>query len=136
MPNGAKNGTFEYCDSENMDIPGVYTSNGATYSYSQPAESLGPISTLPYTPRIPASSNCVTFASASAFSQLLTVSPTLATPTATSGASTRTGGNNASGARASTASGASPTGSNGAEAVTISLFSTVLGIAFSVAFLA
>ncbi|KAH9957143.1 hypothetical protein BC827DRAFT_1227796 [Russula dissimulans] len=136
MPNNAKNGTFEYCDSDNMDIPGVYTSNGQTLSYAQPAESLGAITTVPYVARIPASSNCVTFESASAYSQLLTVSPANPTSTVTSGASTRTQGNNASGSRTGTAGVASSTGSNGAEAVTISLFSTVLGIAFSVAFLA
>jgi len=137
MPNNAKNGTFEYCDSDNMGIPGVYTSNGMTYSYAQPAESLGPITSIPYTATVPASSNCVTFASASAFNQLLTVSPSIAAPTATHPASI-TGGSNASGNRAGTASVASPTGSgsNSASAVTISLFSTILGVAFSVAFLA
>jgi hypothetical protein len=136
MPNNAQNGTFEVCQSDNMDIPGVYVSNGQTTSYAQPAESLGPITTVPYTARIPASSSCTPFQSASAYSQLLTVSPANPTATVTSAASTRTGGSNASGSRTGTAAVASSTGSNGAEAVTISLFSTVLGIAFSIAFLA
>jgi hypothetical protein len=52
-------GTFESCQGDNQDFPGVYTSGGQVVTYQQPAESLGPISTLPYTPRIPASSNCV-----------------------------------------------------------------------------
>ena len=56
-PNAAQNGVFEYCDSENQDFVGVYTSDGQTITYSQPPESLGPITSMPYTPRIPSSSN-------------------------------------------------------------------------------
>jgi hypothetical protein len=34
MPNGnAKDGTFEVCDSDLMELPGVYTSNGQTLTY-------------------------------------------------------------------------------------------------------
>lgn len=33
-------------------------------TYTQPAESLGAINTMPYEPRVPASSNCVKFQSA------------------------------------------------------------------------
>ena len=36
MPNQAVNGTFEVCDSDAMDIPGVHTSGGQTLSYSRP----------------------------------------------------------------------------------------------------
>ena len=57
-------------DSENQDFPGVYTSNGATLTYTQPPESLGAISSMPYTARIPSSSNCVTFQSNDLFASL------------------------------------------------------------------
>jgi hypothetical protein len=57
------NGTFEKCDSDSMELPGEYVSNGATVTYYQPPESLGPITTVPYTVAIPKSSNCVTYQS-------------------------------------------------------------------------
>ena len=88
-PNAAKNGTFESCEGEDQDPPGVYTSDGKVMTYTQPPESLGPIKTLPYTPRIPASSKCVTFQSTQLFSAS---SPTAATTNvvgASSGVSTR-----------------------------------------------
>jgi hypothetical protein len=134
MPNNAQNGVFEVCDSDAMDIPGVYTLNGQTLSYAQPPESLGAISTMPYTPRIPSSSNCQTFQSAALFTALNSV----AAPTATGATTaTPTGKTTASGSRTSSGSPASSTTkSNGAGAVTISLFSGILGVAFSVAFLA
>jgi len=129
MPHNAKNGTFEVCDSDLMDIPGVYTTGGQTTSYAQPAESLGPITSIPYTPRIPSSSNCQSYQS----SQLFTDFASLAA--STTGASAAPTGSGAS--RAGSASTANPTnGSNGAGSVTISLFTIILGVAFSVAFLA
>ncbi len=128
MPNQAQNGTFETCDTDPMDIPGVYTSGGQTLSYAQPPESLGPITSIPYTARIPASSNCQTYQSTALYTDFLS----LATSTSASG-SQPTG----TGTRAGSAGVASPTkGSNGAGALTISLFSSILGVAFSVAFLA
>jgi len=135
MPNNAQNGVFEVCDSDPMDIPGVYTSGGQTLSYSQPAESLGPITTIPYTPRVPASSNCQTFQSSDLFKFTPSGLPTstASTPTPSSG----NGKSGSSGTRTGTSSPASSTsGSNGAGVVTISLFSSILGVAFSVAFLA
>jgi hypothetical protein len=137
MPNNVVNGTFEVCDSDPMDIPGVYTSGGQTLSYAQPAESLGPITSVPYTPRIPASSNCQTYASSSLFTDFATLAPS---PTGASAASaTGSGASKGSGSGAGSSAPAASTstsGSNGAGAVTISLFSSILGVAFSVAFLA
>jgi hypothetical protein len=128
MPNAAQNGTFEVCDSGLMDIPGVYTSGGQTLSYAQPAESLGAITSIPYTPRTPSSSNCQTYQS----SQLFTDFATLAAST-TGASATPTG---SGGSRAGSASTANPTsGSNGAGSVTISLFTSMLCVAFSVVFL-
>jgi len=128
MPNNAKDGVFEVCDSDTMDIPGVYTSNGQTLTYSQPPESLGAITTVPYTARIPSSSNCQTYKSSDLYTATVAGFPTSTGATPKSGSSgTRTG----SGSPASATS-----GSNGAGVVTISLFSTILGVAFSAAFLA
>jgi hypothetical protein len=131
MPNNAQNGVFEVCDSDAMQLPGVYVSNGQTLTYTQPPESLGPITTVPYTPVVPSSSNCQTYQSTDLYTDTLPTSAvTGATPTPSgkSGSSgTRTGSGNPS---------TSTSGSNDAGVVTISLFSTILGVAFSVAFLA
>jgi len=130
MPNAAKNGTYEVCDSDLMDIPGVYTSGGQTVSYAQPAESLGPISSIPYTPRTPSSSNCQTYQSTQVFTDFATLA-------AKTGASaTPTGSGASKGGSASTANPTSGSKANGAESVTISLFTSILGVAFSVVFLA
>lgn len=64
-------GVFESCDGESQDPPGVYTgANGAVTTYQQPPESLGPIQSLPYTARMPKSSNCVPMQSASLFASV------------------------------------------------------------------
>ncbi|KAJ7596419.1 hypothetical protein C8J56DRAFT_917382 [Mycena floridula] len=86
-PNLAQNGTFESCLGDNQDFPGVYTSNGVVSTYTQPPESLGPITSIPYTARIPASSGCQSFDSQSLFAALGT--PTRA-PSGT--AATNSGG--------------------------------------------
>ncbi|VDB84029.1 unnamed protein product [Peniophora sp. CBMAI 1063] len=65
--NNAGPGEFESCASDDMDIPGEYVVNGQTLSYSQPPESAGPITSIPYSPRVPASSNCVATASAALY---------------------------------------------------------------------
>ncbi|KAI9511940.1 hypothetical protein F5148DRAFT_949796, partial [Russula earlei] len=134
MPNNAQNNVFESCDSDPMDIPGIYTVNGQTSSYAQPPESLGPITTIPYTPRVPSSSNCQTYQSTALYTDFLS----LATSTSTASGTSPTGASNGpgSGSRSASAASASATGSNGAGAVTISLFSTILGVTFSIAFLA
>jgi len=141
-PNTAQNGTFEVCDSDDADFPGVYTSNGQVMTYTQPDESLGAITTMPYTARVASSSNCVTYASSALYTDLAAVSGTASvtgsgsTPTGTGKGSSPTGGSSRSG----TASGAKSTGtstntSNGAEALGISAISGVVGVLFAVAFL-
>jgi hypothetical protein len=126
MPNQAQNGTFETCDTDPMDIPGVYTSAGQTLSYAQPPESLGPITSIPYTARIPASSNCQTYQSTALYTDFLSLGP-----------STTAAGSQPTSTGAGSAKGVTPTkASSGAGALTISLFSGILGVAFSVAFLA
>ncbi|KAL1940149.1 hypothetical protein VTO73DRAFT_9100 [Trametes versicolor] len=148
-PTAAQDGTFEYCDGDNQDPPGIYTSNGQVVTYTQPAESLGVISSMPYDPKVPASSNCVQMASSALFTDLA-----VATGAASSGASgsatasgasaTATGTNKASGSgtatRTSASAGASSTGaasgSNGAAAFGVSAISTFAGVMAAVAFLA
>jgi hypothetical protein len=61
------NGTFTSCQGDLQDPVGIYVTNGVTMTYQQPPESLGPIQTIPYTARVPSSSNCQTFQSADLF---------------------------------------------------------------------
>jgi hypothetical protein len=130
MPNAAQNGTFEVCDSDLMDIPGEYTSGSQTLSYAQPAESLGAITSIPYTPRTPSSSNCQTYQSTQVFTDFASLAAT------TTGAKATAKGSGASGSGSGSASPTSGSKANGAESVTISLFMSILGVAFSVVFLA
>lgn len=84
-PNAAQNGSFVSCEGDNQDFPGIYTENGQVVTYTQPDEALGAISTMPYEPKVPASSNCVSFTSAQLFTALATVVPSGATTAASSG---------------------------------------------------
>ena len=126
-PNNARYGTFESCDSENQDFPGVYTgTNGAVMTYRQPPESLGPITSVPYTTRVPASSNCTPFESAKIYTGL--PAPTGVTTSAAPGASgsstSRTG---SGGATAATAS----SGAQGRMAISgIAVVAVVLSVFF------
>ena len=141
-PNAAQNGTFEYCEGDNQDPPGIYTSNGQVVTFTQPPESLGPISTMPYQPKIPASSNCVPLQSAALFTDLPAAT---GASTAASGSATATGSRSGSAAASgsatrtgsgSTASATGATGSNGAGALGVSVASTLAGVLAAVAFLA
>lgn len=83
-PNAAPNNTFLGCDGDNQDYAGVYTdAGGAVQTYKQPAESLGPITSIPYQPRVPASSNCVTYTSADLFAPTGTSSGISESPSST-----------------------------------------------------
>jgi len=62
MPASYTDGEFTSCEGELQDVVGTYTVNGVVSTWSQPA-SLPATSVLPWTPRIPASSNCVTYQS-------------------------------------------------------------------------
>ncbi|KIJ13175.1 hypothetical protein PAXINDRAFT_81702 [Paxillus involutus ATCC 200175] len=124
-PNNAKNGTFEVCDGDDMSPPGVYTSNGQTMTYFQPPESLGPITTVPYTPVVPASSNCVTYQSTAIYS---------GQPAPTGAAAAPSNGSTTSGTRSASAGAATPT-SNGATAIGVSSVAGVVGVLFAMALL-
>lgn len=134
-PNNAKDGIFEICEGDDMTPPGVYTSNGQTMTYFQPPESLGPITTVPYTPVVPASSNCVTYSSAALYSGQ--PAPT-AGPSGATAKPTATGGSGSGSSKPSSGSGSAgapaPT-SNSASSVGVSAASGIVGVLFAVAFL-
>ncbi|KAG8817802.1 hypothetical protein FRC17_011085 [Serendipita sp. 399] len=124
---------FTSCLGDNQDFPGIYTdSAGATQTYTQPPESLGAISTIPYQARVPASSQCTTYQSASLFTGLPDPTITRASTTSTAATSTRTSTRAASTTRATTAS--TTAAPNGASRAVVSLGS--LAGAALVAFLA
>lgn len=129
-PNNAQNGTFESCDGDNQDPPGIYTSNGVIMTYTQPAESLGPITTMPYQPRVPASSNCQTFTSASLF----TVNTQVPSSTPVPSGSGSVPGSTPS--RTGASSNPTSTKTSGASGIVASSITTILGVAFAVAFFA
>lgn len=88
------NGTFQSCQGDDQLPPGIYVENGVTSTYTQPAESLGPISVTPYVPFTPASSSCTMYSSNVLFSAntLTTTAPSSsATTTTTSVSSTSSG---------------------------------------------
>jgi len=62
-PNHAESGIFESCEGDNQLPPGIYVVDGATKTYTQPPESEGPITSIPYAAFVPASSNCVQYKS-------------------------------------------------------------------------
>ncbi|KAK4047003.1 DNA-binding protein snt1 [Microbotryomycetes sp. JL201] len=66
-PAAYQDGVFLECLGDNQDVVGTYTgSDGQTSTWSQPS-SLDPSTTLPWTPRVPASSSCTTYASSDLF---------------------------------------------------------------------
>ncbi|KAF7323906.1 Macrofage activating glycoprotein [Mycena kentingensis (nom. inval.)] len=135
-PNAAQNGTFESCLGDNQDFPGIYTENGQVMTYHQPE---GPIPDMPYTARIPASSSCTPFESASLFAALASVTPTNG-PAASASASGSAG---ASGSRTSGGFTTRPTsspspsasGTGAAETHAVSVVATLLGTVFTALFL-
>jgi len=81
-------GVFESCEGESQDYPGVYTdAAGAVQTYTQPPESLGAIQTMPYTARVPKSSNCVSATSSAIYTGLPTGTVAAAAPTGSASSS-------------------------------------------------
>ncbi|KAF7423047.1 hypothetical protein PC9H_011211 [Pleurotus ostreatus] len=154
-PNNAQTGVFESCQGENQDFPGVYTTNGQVVTYTQPPESLGAISTMPYQPRVPASSNCVQFQSTALFAALasVTAAPGVSSSSSTSASVSATVTGSATGSAAvssvtgsrggSAASSGTPSGtaqganatSNDASVVMMSGLVSFIGVVFSALFL-
>jgi len=109
-PAAYQDGVFEKCKGDNQDFPGVYTgSDGQVTTYSQPPESLGAIQSIPYTARVPASSECQTFSSQDLYAAANTASPSA------SASGTRASAASGSGSKTGSGASASSTGSpNGA----------------------
>jgi hypothetical protein len=141
VPNNAQTGVFESCKGDNQDPPGVYTENGVVMTYSQPPEDLGAITTMPYQPKVPSSSECQTFTSAALYTALASVSAPGASSTASgSGSSAPAATGSASGTSkpgsSSTKSGSTPSNtSNDATTMVVGGFATALGVVFSALFL-
>jgi len=110
-PSNAKDGVFESCQGENQDFPGTYTTNGQVVTYTQPP---GPIGTVGYTARVPASSNCQTFSSAAVFTGL----PTATGTTSTSGTNKPTNTSSGSGKPTDTTTN-TPGGNTGAAVTSV-----------------
>lgn len=132
---GSINGTFTVCDSDDMADPGVFTTNGQATTWFQP---LGvPVTTIPYTPTVPASSNCHTYASTDLFAAAATVTPSISIPgsPAPTGSSAPSGKSGSSGSptasRSGSAQGATQTGgavAAGASFVGLPLLTTIIGM--------
>jgi len=135
-PNNAKSGTFEVCQGDNQDFPGVFTNSaGVVQTYTQPPESLGAISTIPYTPKVPASSNCVTYTSSAIYASLPTVSSLL--PSSSGKSSTVRSSGTRTGTSGPTNTGSSSNntnGSSGSSPTTLALSSltSLFGVALAV----
>jgi len=84
------NGTFQVCDSDDMTFPGVYVSDGITTTWTQGPEGV-PVMP-PYTPTIPASSNCQTFSSEQLYGALSTSASASTTQSGSSSGSTSRSG--------------------------------------------
>ncbi|GAA5838919.1 hypothetical protein JCM11251_003736 [Rhodosporidiobolus azoricus] len=98
-------GTYTSCDGDDQLYPGQYIgADGQRTTYTQPPESLGVITYIPYTAAIPSSSNCQTYESSQLYTQGALIGGSSATTSASSAASTSSG---ASSSGASSASGAS-----------------------------
>ncbi|CAE6369767.1 unnamed protein product [Rhizoctonia solani] len=114
------NGTFEKCDSDSMELPGEYVSNGVTVTYYQPPESLGPITTVPYTVSIPKSSNCVTYQSTDLYAAASTTAASSSAAATSTGKAASTGKASsehaASGSASRSASGSGATSTSTANA--------------------
>ncbi|TFK35250.1 hypothetical protein BDQ12DRAFT_700065 [Crucibulum laeve] len=146
VPSAARDGVFESCEGENQDFPGTYTLNGQVMTYTQPPEALGAISTMPYTARVPASSNCRSYDSTSLFAALATVRPDAGVSASSSGVSASASGSATGTASSSRSTGASASSSASGsaanaqntsnDAVTLAISGvSVLGVVFSALFL-
>ncbi|KAK7445171.1 hypothetical protein VKT23_009602 [Stygiomarasmius scandens] len=143
-PNTAQEGVFEKCEGDDMTPVGVYTSDGQTLTWTQPPESLGPITSVPYTPTPAPSSNCVTFQSQDLYSQLNSVIASGVSNSLTASGSQATGSGTASrnvgsGTATAGAEGAASTGNSGAStrsALGVSAIAGTFSVFLSVFFLA
>jgi hypothetical protein len=121
---------FESCQGESQDFPGIYTgANGQVTTYQQPAESLGAITLVPYSARIPASSSCVAAVSSVIYqgAPAATGVSSSSTRTSTGATSTRATGTGGTTSRAATTSASTNAAVAGASAGT-GLVAAALGV--------
>ncbi|GEM07473.1 macrofage activating glycoprotein [Rhodotorula toruloides] len=136
MPASYQDNVFLECDGDLQDPVGVYTgSNGQKTTWSQP-ESLPGTQTLPWTPRVPASSNCKTYQSTELFPATLLGYQSTSAPTVTSGSSSsgaKSGSNGGSSGPSATTAGSSSSSNktnNGdivAASVSVSVLAMLVG---------
>ncbi|KAJ3728542.1 hypothetical protein C8R42DRAFT_654039 [Lentinula raphanica] len=136
-PNNAPNNTFQACQGADMTPVGQYVSDGITTTWTQPAQETVPIGTIPYTPTPAASSNCVTFTSASLYTDLASVgvSGTItSSPSATSGSNSgsNSGSSPASGSQSGSGASASGTSNAAGTAMGISIVAGFAGVFMSI----
>ncbi|KAF8166394.1 hypothetical protein BJ912DRAFT_1149906 [Pholiota molesta] len=135
-PNAARDRVFESCDGEDQDFLGVYTApNGTTLTYHQPPESLGPITTIAYTARVPASSNCQVFESAALYTGLPSAVAASTSTTGVAGATAATGSVRPGATTGSAAAAAQATNTSGASSLTVSAYA-VVGVVLAAVLLA
>ncbi|KZT74439.1 hypothetical protein DAEQUDRAFT_761294 [Daedalea quercina L-15889] len=140
-PNAAQKGVFEVCDGDSMTPIGQYVSDGVTTTWTQPWSGTW---TVPYTPTVPASSNCRTYASSDLYTDDALSTTASGSATASGATATGSGSAAASGSAASrsgSAGSASSTGTTSANTsdashVIVSGLATVLGVGAALAFLA
>jgi len=102
MPSHVQNGTFTSCEGDLQDVVGIYTVDGTTSTWSMPATLESP---PPFTPRVPASSNCQTFQATDLFVFASTTSGTAqATGTGSSGSGSGGSGSGSGGATSTSTS--------------------------------
>ncbi|KIY68533.1 hypothetical protein CYLTODRAFT_395198 [Cylindrobasidium torrendii FP15055 ss-10] len=106
-PNDAKDGVFEVCKGDVGLAPGLYIENGQTMTYTQPAESLGAITSMPYTATIPPYSQCTTMTSKSLYTGIASVSGTAPTKSASGSQASATGSAASTSKHSGTATGSS-----------------------------
>ncbi|BGP24382.1 hypothetical protein JCM10295v2_003293 [Rhodotorula toruloides] len=111
MPAAYQDNVFLECDGDLQDVVGTYTgADGLKTTWSQPTL-LPATSTLPWTPRVPASSNCKTYQSTDLFPNSLLGYQSTSTPSSTASSASMTSGTSAG---ASAGASASRSGASGA----------------------
>jgi len=128
----AINGTFTSCKGDDQLPPGVYVENGQTMTYSQPPESLGPISSIPYTAVVPSSSQCSTYSSAQLFTELKSASSSASSSAASSSAAASSAASGAKQAAAAASSGTTTSNTSSATqgvlASAVVIFAGLVGL--------
>lgn len=122
------NGTFTSCQGENQLPAGTYIQNGVTMTYTQPPESLGPITSIPYVAPIPAVSNCQTFTDTKALWPDLPQTTPTANSTSSSGSKPGSSSLTTSGGQSAAAGKASGNGST----VVVSSITLLFGLMMAV----